>query len=260
MTDGRGESEAERIDRYGSPDFKPAAAVNHVKSATQDYWDDRDMDRLAANDSGFVYLDRVAPDVFVGRYNHGTCDAVHADAAKHTELDTEYGVKDDDGVKMPREQVAAVAARNHAYVVTITPEGSQSVCLYCGATMDGYIGGKKSKTVWKAPFDGPRRATEREAAGLGIVLANQKHRLLYLDRTWPIHTGRFRVGKCPNGGPHEAVLCWWRYEDDVRQSFCMFCGERWDGPPPGFWEVAEQYNTVERALEIHEEYVRRGLY
>ena len=244
---------------YGSPEFKPKPAGNLVECAPQDHWDVTGLDKIAMlyDSGGFLYLDRVEPEMFVGRYNHGTCDAVPEGASKHYEHDTEYGVADDG---RRRRDVRALADRNHAYIVSITPEGSESRCLYCGSTMDGYPGERKPKGVWDGPFERPRRATEKEMAELGVKLAGKDNELLYLDITWPVFTGRMRIGECPHGGTHEAVVCLWRYEGDVRQSFCMFCGERWDGPPPGFWEVLEPYNTVEATLEKHAEYMRKGWY
>ena len=228
---------------YDHPEYRPPPAPRPVECATQDCWDDIGMDEYALEEyamkhSRFVYLDRVGPELFVGRYHHGVCDAVPEDASKHTIQDMEYGVVRDDYTNLVlrrRKEVSAVAARNHAYMVSITPDGSEGRCLYCGTTMDGYAGETKSGKAWKEPFDGPRRATKDEVHALGAgYITNETHALLYLDQCWPIHTGRFRIGECSKGGPHEAVLCWWKYEKDVRQSFCMFCGERWDGPPPGF--------------------------
>ena len=254
--------------RHDHPEYKPSPAPHPVKCATQDHWDDRGMDEYTLEAytkkySKFVYLDRVGPELFVGRYHHGVCDAVPEDAAKHTEMDDERGaVKNHYGfVLRKRKDVLAVAARNHAYIVSITPDGPEGRCLYCDATIDGYEGAANSNKAWKEPFDGPRRATKGEAYALGAgYITNEIHTLLYLDMCWPIHTGRFRIGECPKGGPHEAVLCWWKYENDVRQSFCMFCGERWDGPPPGFWEVTEPHNTVRQTLETHAGDARRGRY
>lgn len=147
---------------YDHPEYRPPPAPRPVECATQDCWDDMVMDEYALPDyamkrSRFVYLDRVGPELFVGRYHHGVCDAVPADASKHTELDAEYGVvkNDYDFALRSRKDVLAVAARNHAYMVAITPDGSESRCLYCGTTMDGYEGETKSGKAWKGRSTGP---------------------------------------------------------------------------------------------------------
>ena len=254
---------------YDHPDYKPGTLDLPVKCATQEFWDNEGMDEFTMQSydmehSRFVYLDRVAPELYIGRYHHGVCDAIPGDASKHTNLDYEYGVVRDDTetyVLRKRKDVLALAARNHAYMVEITPDGSECRCLYCGTTMDGYEGEERGIRAWRGSFDGPRRATSSETLDLGVgVITDKSERLLYMDNCRSIHTGRFPIGKCPRGGPHEAVLCWWNYEHDVRQSFCMFCGERWDGPPPGFWGLMDSYNTVERTLAEHANDVRLGRY
>ena len=172
-------------------------------------------------------------------------------------------VKNDTGtcVLRKKEDVLALAARNHACMVEITPNGSECRCLYCGTTMCGYEGEERGIRAWGRSFDGPHCATKSEALDLGAgYITDKSETLLYLDNCRSIHNGRFPIGRCSKGGPHEVVLCWWQHENDVRRSFCMFCGERWDGPPPGFWELVEPNNTVERTLEIHANDVRLGGY
>lgn len=85
---------------YDHSEYRPPPAPNSVKCATQD-WDDIGTGEYAPEEyamkhSRFVYLDRVGPELFVGRYHHGACDAVSEDASKHTELDAEYGVVKND--------------------------------------------------------------------------------------------------------------------------------------------------------------------
>lgn len=237
-------------DGPAEPGWKPEDARLLPGRAPQRVWDRLNTGHpLATSLNGFVYLDRVGPGMFVGRCDHGTCGAVPADAAEHAKH-----------AEMPALDVHAVKNRNHAYMVTITPDGAEGICIYCGTTMEGCPEADQTDMPWDEPWDRPRRATKREMEAAG-VRPIPEHRLLYLDEvdggTW---TGRFRVGECPAGGPHEAVLNWWRHSKDPMFSCCAFCGEQWTGAPPGFWGVVQPPIKAEDILARHAEDVRRGVH
>lgn len=219
--------------QFAMPDWKPRDAENKPERAPEKIWNMLNTG-TPLRTNAFAYMDRIGPEMFVGRYNHGKCGAARTDAGE--------------------------CDRRHAYIVTITPDGAESVCIYCSATLDGCPKAKIKNIPWDEPYDGPRRATKRELEAMQIDPIPE-HRMLYLDDVdGKTCTGRFRVGECPAGGPHEAVMQYWNYERDARQSFCAFCGEFWVGSPPGFWEVTEPDLTVEKVLEEHAEAVRRGTY
>ena len=232
------------------PDRKPQDSEMRPRRAPQSVWDVLNTGHpVASSLSGFAYLDRVGPEMFVGRYDHGTCGTIRADDANHAEW-----------VDTPALDVRAVKARNHAYVITVTPDGSQSVCIYCGTVMEGCPVANPSDIRWDGHWDRPRRATRREMDAVGAQPIPERV-MLYLDgvdgRAW---TGRFRVGECPEGGTHEAVLYFWDCKKDALHSFCVFCGERWTGSPPGFWDVVQPHIRADEELARHAGDVRRGLY
>ena len=248
---------------------KPGDSPLRAGRAPQTVWDRLNTGHPALLNE-FAYMDRVGPEMFVGRYDYGTCGTVPEKAAEHAPW-----------VKTRSNEPGALKRRNHAYVATVTPDGAESVCIYCGAATEGSPkigfhsagdgqppakdGGARpwvnlEDIPWDEPYDGPRRATPRELEAMGIRPIPD-HRMLYLDEvdgmTW---TGRFRVGECPAGGTHEAVLNWWPHSRDPMFSCCAFCGERWDGAPPGFWDVVQPHIKAGEILARHAEDVRRGVY
>ena len=234
---------------FAGPDFKPADAQFNAERATQAAWDTFRTCMPAAG-LGMVYVDRVGKEMFVGRYDHGTCSTIPKDAAKHADVD------------MPQQDVYPIHKRQHAYIVTITPQGAESVCLYCGTTMEGCPSSKLrlADIPWDEPWDKPRRANARELEAMNVTPI-PIHRQLYLDAVdGDVWAGRMRIGECPHGGPHEVVMHWWRKKKDPKLSACVFCGEQWLGAPPGFWGVLEPDLTTQGVLAQHAEDVRRGLY
>ena len=69
---------------------------------------------------------------------------------------------------MPALDVHAVKNCNHACMVTITPDGAEGICSYCGATMDGCSEVDPDDMPWDESRDRPRRATKREMEALGV--------------------------------------------------------------------------------------------
>ena len=235
---------------FAGPDFRPDDAQYNCERANQEMWDTLNTP-YPTNGSGMAYLDRVGPEMFVGRYDHGTCPTIPKEAAEHAKH-----------MDIPKQNIFPVKKRYHAYILTITPKGAKSVCLYCGATMKGCPGSKAKpgNATWDEPWEKPRRANARELEAMDISQIPENH-LLYLDKVdGSVHAGRMRIGECTEGGPHEVVVHWWRRDKDPRLSMCVFCHQQWTGAPPGFWELLEPNNTVERVLAEHAEDVRRGLY
>lgn len=238
--------------RLTDPKYRPGGFKRRARRAYQSSWELKDTGRPAVHPQGFVYMDRVGPDMFSGRYDHGKCSTVPDEALKHS-MSMEH--------ESP-EEVPQVAARNHAYMLTVTPDGAESVCLYCGSSMEGCpaAGVRLDRIPWDEPFGKPRRASDREMRAMGISPI-EDDRLLYFDKIeGPSYAGRFRSGKCPEGGPHEAIIHWTVGKTPMF-SVCVFCGEQWNGPPPEFWDAAlgPGRPTVEGVLERYEADVRAGL-
>lgn len=235
---------------FGSPDWKLEDAPDRPSRSPQKVWDVLNTPNPLSLLQPFAYMDRIGPEMFVGRYDYGKCSAVPIDAGEHHHDDDEqYGP-----VCYP------AARRNHAYVATITPKGADSICIYCGTTIDGCPKAKLRDIPWDEPWEKPRRATESELKAMGIKPIPE-HTMLYLDEVdGHVSTGRFRVGQCKEGGTHEAVLCWWEHSRDPMFSYCVFCGEHWNGPPPGYWEEVEPSRSVAKVLVRHSEDVRKGKY
>lgn len=235
---------------FSGPEFKPQDAQINCERGRQSFWDTRNTP-MPTHAVGMVYLDRIGPELFVGRYDHGKCPKIPEDAAEH-----------DKHVKFVHE-VRAIRHRHHAYIVSITPRGAESICVYCGATMEGCPGSKADLTEipWDEPWEQPRRANQRELEAMDI-LPIPDNRLLYLDMMvhGEVWAGRMRIGECPHGGPHEAIVHWWRQQKEPSFSACVFCGKQWVGAPPGFWELVEPHPTIKEVLAKHAKDVRRGLY
>ena len=241
------------------PEWRPREPIFRPGRAPQKVWDKMCTGHSATINARFLYFDRVGRDMFVGRYNWGTCSAVPATAADPYPHPTQSWMKD-----------CAIAKRNHAYILTMTPGRMASICVYCGTEMDGppsfYRAGVEDgdyrlrEPPWDEPWEKPRRATKREMCIVGAEPIPD-HTMLYLDEVDDgIYTGRFRVGDCPEGGTHEAVLHYSFDTPEPKFSFCMFCHQHWYGAPPGFWDVIEPHITVEGQIKLHEEAVRRGYY
>ncbi len=247
---------ARHLPKFAAPDWKMEDTDVRPKRSPQKWWELKNVPPPMPHYEGFAYVDRVGPEMFVGRYDHGRCDTVPEDAAKHIP----GAGRGATGSLQPEPPAEPLRLRNHAYIATITPRGAESICLYCGTILKGCPKADLRNIPWDEPYERPRRATKREMDAMKIDPVPEDC-MLYLDMTDGVTwTGRMRVGECPEGGPHEAVLCWWRHGRDPMFSFCAFCGGRWHGPPPGYWDAMEPGNTVERALERHAEDVKRGLY
>lgn len=224
---------ARDVPSIAAPEWKLKDAVDRPERASQNVWDMLNTGYPLVTNV-FAYMDRIGPEMFVGRYNHGKCGAVHTDVGE--------------------------CDKRHAYIVTITPKGAESACIYCGTTIDGCPKANLKDIPWDEPYEKPRRATESELRAMGIDPIPEHH-MLYLDEVEGKATaGRFRVGRCKEGGTHEAVLFFWRYRKDARHSYCIFCGEHWNGSPPGYWDILEPSRTVPGVLEEHSRDVQKGRY
>lgn len=246
------EDEKTQRDRITDPKYRPGEFMRRSRRASHLEWDLKDTGKPPFHAQRFAYMDRVGPDMFSGRYDHGTCSTISANDAEHAEFTK--------GTSPP--DVDRVVDKNHAYILTITPEGAESVCLYCGTTIEGCLapGVKLDNMPWKEPFEKPRRANKREMKAMGITDIPEGV-LVYFDKIeGPSYAGRFRVGECPEGGPHEALIHWTDSKTPV-WSVCVFCGEQWHGPPPEFWDAALGKNrpTVECVVKQYEDDVRAGL-
>lgn len=253
--------------KLAAPDYTPKDATMRPKCARQYDWDRKNTPNESLLFDSFAYLDRISPEMFVGRCHHGVCNAIPDDIVERAP-----------GAVYP--VVAQVEARNHAYIITITPHHIKSVCIYCGGTINGYPQlvynhsdppldehGHRPLLVnlenipWDEPWDGPRRATQRELDAVGLIL-DMEPRLLYLDAVDDrVLVGRIRVGECKNGGPHEAILSWWHRHKDPMFSYCAFCDMVWYGPPDGYWDAVEPHTpTIQQVIKQHEEDMRLGKY
>ena len=232
------------------PDWKQKDMERRPSPVTQMHWDTFTTTpaRLDVRHP-FCYVDRVGPEMFVARYNHGKCNALPEDINKTA-----------DWLETTKWYIRALENHNHAYILTITPNGAESICLYCGITMEGvpYGYAELDDIIWDE-YDKPRRATKRELESMNIP-PPPDHGLLYLDENDDMtYTGRFRIGECLDGGMHEVVLCWWRYNTDPMLSYCAFCGAEWVGPPVEYWPLVQPHIKLEEILERHKDLVAKGV-
>ncbi len=209
----------------------------------------------------FFYMDRIRPDVFVGRFDYGKCSN-YEENCENPDYYVNLPYKRSKNNPLDPRDIPPLHKKHyrmHSYTVTVTPEKVSCTCLRCWTEMGMHPWFRAKNVYWDDPWTEPRRATERELKSMNAT-SPPAGKQLFLDQvSESCNSGRVRVGKCPKGGEHEACIYFCAHPDMVSihpvYSHCVFCREQWDGAPPGYYDAYRKTGYLKSNNQTVEEYM-----